>query len=303
MCDTRRQAEYGSYLPFPGADEQPQHGLSAARSSRNGMHVTFSDCEEGKRRRRCSKSGSWKADDQLKWGKRSAKSAGLAIEEVLSRWSNGELLMFKLWQLTRVPRESVTQATGQEITECFEILRSILQAQPTSTTQPYDGDLGVNLRGKLLRSLIRAAANMGADRFAVDLFFERVDMQLRRPNQRIISLKQIATDITHNRWWLLGARLLDPERIPEQLLSPEVITVAMNCTLIARRPWDTKKLFAMMHPDEAGPDSICYYLQALLQLGDRDGAHRVMQVAMERGVDPEKVQVAMVKGGGRGEDM
>ena len=80
-----------------------------------------------------------------------------------------------LWQLTRVPRESVTQATGQEITECFEILRSILQAQPTSTTQPYDGDLGVNLRGKLLRSLIRAAANMGADRFAVDLFFERVD--------------------------------------------------------------------------------------------------------------------------------
>lgn len=208
-----------------------------------------------------------------------------------------------LWQLTRVPRESVTQATGQEITECFEILRSILQAQPTSTTQPYDGDLGVNLRGKLLRSLIRAAANMGADRFAVDLFFERVDMQLRRPNQRIISLKQIATDITHNRWWLLGARLLDPERIPEQLLSPEVITVAMNCTLIARRPWDTKKLFAMMHPDEAGPDSICYYLQALLQLGDRDGAHRVMQVAMERGVDPEKVQVAMVKGGGRGEDM
>lgn len=208
-----------------------------------------------------------------------------------------------LWQLTRVPRESVTQASGQEITECFEILRSILQAQPTSATQPYDGDLGVNLRGKLLRSLIRAAANMGADRFAVDLFFERVDMQLRRPNQRIISLKQIATDITHNRWWLLGARLLDPERIPKELLSPEVITVAMNCALIARRPWDAKKLFAMMHPDEAGPDAICYHLQALLQLGDKDGAHRVMQDATERGVDPEKIQVAMMKGGGRGEDM
>lgn len=208
-----------------------------------------------------------------------------------------------LWQLTRVPRDSITQASSQVVTECFEILRSLLQSHPTSVTQPYDGDLGVNLRGKLLRSLLRAAANMGADHFVVDLFFERVDMQLRRPGQKIISLKQVATDIQHNRWWLLGARLLDPERLPAELLTPDVITVAMNCTLIARRPWDTKKLFAMMHPDEAGPDAVCYYLQALLQLGDRGAAQEVFRMAMDRGVDPEKIQVAMMKGGGRGEDM
>lgn len=208
-----------------------------------------------------------------------------------------------LWQLTRVPRESVTQASGQVVTECFEILRSILQSQPSSAAQPYDGDLGVNLRGKLLRSLLRAGANMGADRFVVDLFFERVDMQLRRPNERIISLAHVATDIAHNRWWLLGARLFDPERVPAELLSPDVVTTAMNCALAARRPWDAKKLFGQMRPGEAGPDAICYLLQALLQLGDTDAAHKVLDVAMERGVDPEKIQIAMMKGAGRGEDM
>ncbi|KAK4686254.1 hypothetical protein P7C73_g3875, partial [Tremellales sp. Uapishka_1] len=181
----------------------------------------------------------------------------------------------------------------------FKLLSRIIHSLPNSPS--HDPFLTSRMRGRVLRLFLHCAIALDATPVALQVWRERLSVQLAHPDIPIINADKFIDVLHNNRQFHHVVNIFASDKFPKRLLTPHIMAKRMQTLLHLHQPEVALRLFHRHASLSLVPsvDAEDHAIQAHLLLGDLDSARRLIAQLSKEGSglrDFAKRQLAILRG-------